>query len=957
MIGRTVSHYHVLGELGSGGMGVVYRAEDTRLGRLVALKFLPADLFGDHGARERFRREGRLASSLNHPGICTVHDVDEDAGRPFIVMELVEGASLTVRLLSGPFTPQRTVEVGVEILDALKAAHARGIIHRDIKPANIFVTPNGHVKVLDFGLARMTALTAENVDAALHDTPTGTAIDDTLTTPGIQVGTVAYMSPEQARGERLDARSDLFALSAVLYEMLTGQRAFPGSSLALVSDQILNRQPVPPRSLNPSIPPSVERVILKGLEKAREDRYQSAEDMARDLRAVDEEASAGTGAHVGQPPARVRHYAVDIRLLAGALIAIAGLTLVWSGFFRPRPAPGLTDRDSIMIASLANTTGDAVFDDTLNQALSVQIGQSPFLDVVPEPRVRDTLRLMGRDQNTPLVGGVAREACVRANVKALLQPSIASVGKLYVVTLEAIECGTGRVIAAADARSERKEDVLSALGSVTSTVRQKLGETSLKQFDVPIEQATTPSLEALRAYTLGRAERARGAELESIKFFEKALAEDPKFAAAHTQLSTVYGALGEWARAEQEGKLAYEARDRVSERERLLITYQYHERVTGDMLEAARTLDLWKQTYPRDFVPVNARALIFDRLGLYDQAVVEAKEALARQPDHPFPLSNLAYAYRGLGRLAEARQVAQHAVDLKVETSPTRRLLYQLDLFEGRMEAADDHLRWAKDRPREFDLQSARAQWLAFQGEMAEAREAYQQVIDLANRRNLPETAAGFWAHLALTEALYGDARRASAAAEASMSGEESKGVSPSAVPRFRAIAGLALAGDPTRAEEIARRLSARFPESTLVKTVMLPVVRGAAAIARGRPEQAVSALRDSTDYELGTIAGLVPIYFRGLAYLGAGDGQRAADEFQRLLDHRGPDPFAPVCALAQLGLARSLTLVGRTADARAAYDAFLQSWHQADADLPALLAARRERARLIDRAATVQSR
>ena len=432
---------------------------------------------------------------------------------------------------------------------------------------------------------------------------------------------------------------------------------------------------------------------------------------------------------------------------------------------------------------------------------------------------------------------------MRANAKALLQPSIASVGNLYVVTLNAIECGTGRVIAAADARTERKEDVLRALGGVTSMVRQKLGESSLQQFDVPIEQATTPSLEALQAYTLGRAQRAKGAELESIKFFERALEADPNFAAAHTQLSTVYGGLGEWARAEEEAKAAYERRDRVSERERLLITYQYHDRVSGDMLEAARTLDLWKQTYPRDFVPVNARALIFDRLGLYDRAVDEAKEALARQPDHPFPLSNLAYAYRGLGRFAEARQVAQHAVDLKVETSPTRRLLYQLDLLEGRTEAAEEHLRWARDRPREFDLHSARAQWLAFQGRMSEAREVYQQVIELANRRNLQETAAGFSAHLALTEALYGDARRATAAADASMSGEQGKGVSPGAVPRFRAIAGLALAGDPARAEEVARGLSGRFPESTLVKTVMLPVVHAAAAINRGRHEQALTAL------------------------------------------------------------------------------------------------------------------
>jgi len=419
----------------------------------------------------------------------------------------------------------------------------------------------------------------------------------------------------------------------------------------------------------------------------------------------------------------------------------------------------------------------------------------------------------------------------------------------------------------------------------------------------------------------------------------------------------VYGGLGEWARAEEEAKAAYERRDRVSERERLLITYQYHDRVTGDMLEAARTLDLWKQTYPRDFVPVNARALIFDRLGLYDKAVDEAKEALARQPDHPFPLSNLAYAYRGLGRFAEARQVAQHAVDLKVETSPTRRLIYQLDLLEGRTAAAEEHLRWARDRPREFDLHSARAQWLAFQGRMSEAREAYQQVIELASRRSLPETAAGFSAHLALTEALYGDARRATAAAEASMNGETGKGVSPAAVPRFRAIAGLALAGDPARAEEIARGLSVRFPDSTLVKAVMLPMVHAAAAIARGRHEQALTALRDASDYELGTIAALVPIYFRGLAYLGTGDGERAGAEFKRLLDHRGTDPFAPVCALAQLGLARSLAMTGKTNDARAAYDAFLKSWRQADADLPALAAARSERARLDVRTSPAQSR
>jgi eukaryotic-like serine/threonine-protein kinase len=950
VIGRTVSHYHVLGQLGSGGMGVVYRAEDLDLGRMVALKFLPADLLSDSEALERFRREGRLASSLNHPGICTVHDVDEFEGRPFIVMELVEGSSLTARLQSGPFPPKRAVEIAIEILQALGAAHARGIIHRDVKPANIFITPTGRAKVLDFGLARMAAI-APDVTAASRpegDTSvaTASAIHDTLTTPGFQVGTVAYMSPEQARGERVDSRSDLFAVASVLYEMVTGQRAFPGSSLALVCDQILNRQPALPRTLNPDVPPALERVILRALAKDRNDRYASADEMIADLRyAMDGGEAAVLAPHraahaSGQP----RRWIVP----ALAVAVIASIALLASPAIRKlRPAPLLTDRDSIMIASFVNTTGEAVFNDTLAQALAVQLGQSPFLDVVPERRIRDTLRLRDRDENTPITGSVAQEVCVRSNVKALLEPSIARVGSLYVVTLEATECRTGRTIAAADARAERKEEVLPALGTVTSVVREKLGEAPLQQFDVAIEQATTPSLEALQAYTLGRATRAKGADLDSIPFFNRALELDPDFAAADTQLSTVYGSLGEWARSEEYARAAYARRNRVSERERFLISYQYHDRVTGDHLEALRTLDLWKQTYPRDFVPANARSLIFNRLGLYERAADEAREALLRQPEHPFPLSNLAYALRGLGNYAEARKVAQHAVDLKVETSPTRRLLYQIELMDGRTDSAEEHLRWARDRPREFDLLSARAQWLAYQGRMREAREAYEQVIQLAERRNLAETAAGVSAHLALSEAVYGDLTRGRRAAEASLFGERGGPVSPGAVPRFRAMTALALSGDPARASSIAQSVQRRYPESTLVVSVMMPSVSAAGELQRGRPAAAIDALRAASEYEFGTIAGLVPTYLRGIAYLESGDAAQAAATFRMLLSHRGTDPFAPVCAAAQLNLARALAKTGDVNGARDAYHAFLQIWSSADADLEFARAAGAELARL----------
>jgi tetratricopeptide (TPR) repeat protein len=945
MIGRTVSHYEVLGHLGRGGMGVVYRARDTRLGREVALKFLTPHLLTDKAALQRFRREGRLASALNHPGICTVHDVDEHDGHPFIVMELVEGVPLT-RLLDGALPTRRALDLAVDTVQALAEAHSQGIIHRDVKPANIFVTPGGRAKVLDFGLARGTSAPPTDDDDALTF-PTASAFDDTLTAVGVKVGTVAYMSPEQARGERLDARSDLFSVGAVLYEMATGVRAFPGQNIALISDHILNREPVPPGALNSELPPAVQQVIMRALRKRREDRYQSAAEMLDALRACTDAAEPGESLPlealaVARPAKNWRRPTVAI---AGALAI--GLAVAIPALERFGAASPLTDRDSILIADFVNTTGEAVFDDTLKQALSIQLAQSPFLDIVPESRVRATLTMMNQPDTARVSGPLAREVCVRTNVKALLQPSIARVGSVYVITLEAADCGMGRSIAAADAHAERKEDVLRALGSITSVVRQKLGETDLKGFDVPIEQATTPSLEALQAYTAGRAQRAKGAELESIPFFVRALELDPQFAAAHTVLSTVYGALGEWARSEEYARNAYARRGHVSERERFLITYQFHDRVTGDQLESARTLDLWKQTFPRDFAPANARALIFNRLGQFERAVDEANDALARQPDHPFPLSNLAYAYRGLGRYADARRTAQRAVDLKVETAPTRRLLYQLDLMDGQREAAEVHLRWAKDRPREFDLLAARAQWLAWQGRMREAREQYRHVIDLAERRNLPETALGYSAHLALAEALHGNLEDARLTAEASLFGRHAGSVSLGAVPRFRATAALALAGEPARAEEIAREMLRRYPQSTLVHSVLTPVVRAAVALRRGHADGAVAVLRAAVDMELGTVASLVPPYLKGLAYLDAKEATGAAQAFQRILDHRGTDPFAPVCSLAQLGLARALALGGDAERARAAYATFLTAWSGADPDLPILREARAEADRL----------
>jgi eukaryotic-like serine/threonine-protein kinase len=946
MLGQTISHYRLLQELGSGGMGVVYRAEDLRLGREVAIKFLPPELAAQPEVTARFEREARLASAFNHPHICTIHDIGQHEGRPFIVMELLEGRTLRQLIEGQPMPEDRLLELAVQMAEALVAAHARGIIHRDIKPANVFVLPSGHVKILDFGLAKLVPQGREG--AALGRSGSQPTVAEELTSPGVQVGTMAYMSPEQARGEPLDGRTDIFSFGAVLYEMATGARAFPGGTPALVLDGILNRRPQPPRLLNPRLSPALENISERAMAKRRDDRYADAFAMLADLRRLQQDLESGGPLEHPRPapPVRVRR-----RLRAGIGAAAAGvLALVAALLFLASPPRPLTIRDAILLGDVANTTGDPVFDDTLRQALAVQISQSPFLNVVPDERIGETLRMMNREPGERLTHALAREICERQGLKAMLEGSIARLGTAYVLALDAVNCQTGESLAREQGQSGSKEEVLRMLGSMTSAMRARLGESlpSLQRFDVPIEQATTPSLDALKAYTLGLAQRARGAEVESIPFLQRAIELDPHFAAAYTTLSTVYGSLGESARSEEYARLAYERRSQVSERERLFITYQYHERVTGDQLQAAETLDVWKQSYPGDFRPANARALIFNRLGHYDRAVDEAREALDRLPDHPFPLSNLAYAFRALGRYEEAKAVAARAVALRIETTPTRRLLYQLAMIEGDEAVAQEHLDWARDRPRAFDLLAAQAQVAAYHGRMRQARELFRRSIDQAAARGFAEVGYGTAAQAAWTEAVYGDLARAEAALAPLLARASGPGAADRPLPRFRAAAALALVGATTAADRLAEDALDRSPDSTATRAVFVPVTRAASELRRRRPEAAIGELRAAA-YELGSLAGLVPVYLRAEALRMQEDGVAAAAEFQRLLDHRGVDPFSPVVALAHLGVARSRMLAGDPAGAREAYEAFFDLWRGADADVPVLQQARVEYARLAE--------
>ena len=954
MVPTVVSHYRLLDRLGEGGMGVVYRAEDVRLGREVAIKLLRTDERAPADWMPRFEREARLASSLQHPHICTIHELGEHEGQPFIAMERLEGRTVRQLIEEGPLPILRVLDFARQIADALDAAHRRGIIHRDIKPANLFVTYGDHLKILDFGLAKSTsteAPTATNVSLPSSSSPTLTAqVTPDLTATGIAVGTAAYMSPEQAHGRPLDPRSDLFSLGSVLYEMATGRRAFGGTDLPLISMRIVNGILLPPRSVDPQIPESVEAIILKLMATDPQDRYQSGAELLVDVRAAIQalDPANGTASSSGTEAAAIASRRSRLMWITAAVIVVALMTAGAKYVWFTRHA-ALTDRDTILIGAFENTTGDPLFDETLVTALEAQLAQSPFLDIVPDGRVGETLRLMGRSENHRLTREVAREVCERLQLKAMLDGSIAALGSSYVLRLEAIDCQTGEALAREQAEASSQDSVLKELGLLSSRMRTTLGESlpSLQRFDVPIEQATTPSLTALKAYALGLEERRKGRELESVAFFNQAIELDHEFASAYATLSTVYGSLGEWHRSEEYARLAYVLQNRVSERERLFITYQYHDRVTGNQEKAASTLELWKAAYPRESRPVNALALIHHRMGRHERAIEEAREALRRTPGHPFPLSNLAIAYRSLGRYDEARKTGEEAVALKVETTPTRRLLYQLGMLAADGSAAA-HVEWAKDRPREFDLVSAQAQVAGFEGRLRESGELYRRAIDMALARGLRGTASGYAAQLAWTEALLLDGTaRADAVhrALALVDGDTDDG--PGTIPRFRAAAALATVGATSEALALVTRAEQDYPEATFVRAVLGPVTRAAIALRQGQEDEALTALAAAVPTEWGTVAGLVPPSLRAEILLQQGALPKAVAEYTRVLEHRGVDPFAPMIPLAHLGLARAHARSGDVAASRRSYEELFRIWEHADSGFSPLAAARAEYARL----------
>ena len=958
-------------------MGVVYRAEDLNLNRIAALKFLPDEVMQQPHAIERFRREARAASALSHPGICTVYEIGEAEGRTFLAMELLEGVSLKERLVARALELGSLLTLGIEICDAMESAHSKGIIHRDIKPANIFVTEAGHAKILDFGLARF----ASPIETGLAAGTGFGGAAEMLTDVGSAVGTVAYMSPEQARGKPLDARTDLFSFGIVLYEMATGALPFRGETTATVFESILHRTSVAPTRLNPLAPARLDELIAKCLEKNPDLRFQHAADIGSELkrlkRDVDSneslvlakegggkavpsvsQAALSTAPPAPSAPARSAEQAGTSSIsrrrrwtvAAGAAAAIAlGLA---AGLYWRANRPGLlTDKDTVVLADVENSTGDPVFDDSLRQALANALQESPFLDVLPERSVRQTLKLMGRSPDDRVAGGVALEVCERSGSRAVISGSIASLGSQYLVGLKAEACPGGASMAVKQERATRKEEVLDALDRAAAGLRASVGESlsTVQKYDTPLAQATTPSLEALKAYSLGVKALMQKGDPAAIPFFQHAIDLDPNFAMAYATIGVAYGNLRESDLARENYQKAYELRSRVSVREDYAISAYYFNDVTGDLDKSNQTYELYAKAYPRAWVPHNNLGGNYAAFGQWQRACAETSEANRLNPDSATPYGNLVECYCRLNRMADAKAAYERALARKLDGADLHTFRYAIAFLERDSAEMQRQVEWAAGRPGFEDYSfSYQSDTEAFSGRLARARELSRRAVDAAMRSGEKETAAKRELNAAMREAEFGNRALARSEAAAALAISSARSV------RMLAALVLARAGDTGSAQTMAEELHRQNPSSSKINSYWRPVTLAAIALSRGSSAAAVDVLQATVPYELGVPGPqpelgvlLYPAYLRGQAFLVLRQGAAAAAEFQKFVDHSSMVINSPLGALARIGLARAYALQGETARAKSAYEEFFMLWKDADPDVPVLIQARAEYAKL----------
>ncbi|MGI8916969.1 MAG: protein kinase domain-containing protein [Pyrinomonadaceae bacterium] len=965
-----ISHYRILEKLGAGGMGEVYLAEDMKLGRKVAIKVLSQEFTTNRDRLNRFEQEACAASALNHPNILTIHEVGEDNGSHFIATEYIDGKTLRRHMASLALEASEILDIAVQAASALEEAHGAGIVHRDIKPDNIMVRRNGYVKVLDFGLAKLTE------DATDRTPSDGEASTRVLvhTDAGVVMGTSHYMSPEQARGKPVDVRSDIWSLGVVMYEMVAGRVPFEGETSTDVIVAITQKEAPPLARFAPNVPAELDWIINKALRKEREERYQTIRELLTDLRRLKQKLefevelersvspdsvsrSAITAAPaaptvsgrvspteetINHPASSAEYLVSEIKRHKTGATLIAALVVLAVGasvFFYFNRAQALTDKDTVLIADFANTTGDSVFDGTLKQALVVQLGQSPFLNIYSDERVREALRFMGRSPEERITKDIAREICQRQGLKALLAGSVSSLGSNYVITLDAINAQSGESIARQQVEANSKEQVLSALGKAALDLREKLGESlsSIKKHDVPIEQATTSSLEALKAYAMGNEERARGNNQEEIRFYKRAIELDPNFAMAYARIAVFHGNREQLDEAQPYAQKAFDLRDRVSERERLYISEKYYNYVLGDVDKAMEVLQTWTRLYPNDFIPHNNLALRYQEQGRYDEALKEALEAVRLSPNNTAARDNLIGTFTALGRFDEASEALEQLRKLYPDGTAVHFDDYNMAFIRGDRAVMERESQWARGKPVEADFIAMEGSAAAALGQLKKAEELRKRSFDYFKSQNRNDNAAQILLGLGFRQAAFGKCTEAKSNAATALDLHRGKITISSAATIY------ADCGDTTRALALLADSLKLYPNDTVAAAMFAPVIRAQVERSRGNSAQALELLETVRRYDLGLIMGTYALYIRGLTYLELKQGQEAAAEFQKIIDHRGVDPMSELRPLAHVGLARAAAISGDVAKSRTAYQNFFALWKDADADLPVLIQARKE--------------
>ena len=985
--GEEIGVYRLMEELGRGGMGTVCLAYDTRLKRKAAVKILRSQLINSPERVRRFQREARAASALNHPNIITIYDFGQENGRDYIASEFVEGSTLRAYVGDPGLSLNEIIDVAVQVARALEAAHSAGIVHRDIKPENIVLRPDGYVKVLDFGLAKLTERDSGDHKAA----ESASWRVDFETQAGMVLGTVNYMSPEQARGQTVDGRSDLFSLGVVLYELIAGRRPFVGKTWNHTMLAIMDSEPAPIQRLAKGTPASLQQVLSRALANNRERRYQTARELLDDLEALQGELTANTrvervGARStrnGREQMTVASADEAIATDEGARIKVTGavspitrlkprrltaalavVTLATAGVYwyfggaTTRGRPALTDKDTILLADFVNTTGDAVFDGTLKQGLVVQLEQSPYLNIFPEERARETLRLMERSPDDRVTREIGREICQRRGIKALLVGTIGSLGRNYVIALEAVNSQTGEAIAHQQTEAEGKEQVLKALGRATTAMRAHLGESlaSIRKFDAPIEQATTASLEAFKDYTIGMEFRKKGQYAQAAPPLKRAIERDSEFALAYEQLGSTYRDLRNLALGNQYLTRAYELRDRVSERERITISATFFRHITGEIDKRVETTLLLTQTYPQDPYGHHLHGNSLMIAGDYEAAAEAYRAALRLDADNSLSRANLSLALIGLNRFDEAQQVIEEGLARQLDSAGFRNRLYLIGFLKGDAESMRSQAEWFAGRPDEYQIRELQARSFAFAGRRRQASALFAEAAALAEARGLHAEKARILATEVNMNAAFGMTHLAEKQAALVLSrlekeDIESEELQPSLIQQLDSPPlawTLALCGETRRAQSLAEDYARNMPLNTMHNSVWLPLVRATVELKRNSaagPDRAVQLLQAARPYE--PALSFRPAWVRGLAYLQAKNGTLAAAEFQKTIDHRGWDVLSLLWPLTHVGLARAEVMQGELARGRTAYERFFQLWKDADADLPILIEAKREYERL----------